>query len=215
MSGSHSLKNANGLEYLAIKEKLSSLPLSEEEKAYLALRAYEQRARRTISLRDIIIRIYRERVRLGLSTDTRDIVEAVEGAVTLRYVQMVLKPLRDAERKKLHEKIVELRKKGFTQQKIADEVGLSQPAVAKILSKTGNSTNSNERLERNKQIFALRDQGLTQEQIAKKVGISRQAVAKILAKNATLERNSRVISGSIGCNHNNVSNIQKHKRGGF
>jgi hypothetical protein len=64
--------------------------------------------------------------------DTDEI--AREMGRTVRYIEMVLKPLRDDERIKREEKIIELHEQGMSQRKIAYEMGLSPSQLGRILN---------------------------------------------------------------------------------
>ena len=70
--------------------------------------------------------------------DTHEIAEVIGGACTLRYINKVLKPLRQPARKRRKQQILRLHEKGLTQQEIAARVGITQPRVAQIISKGTN-----------------------------------------------------------------------------
>ena len=55
--------------------------------------------------------------------------------VTRRYVQAILKPLRDIQRRHRDEEILRLYSDGLTQQEIAKRVGITQQAVGKALER--------------------------------------------------------------------------------
>jgi hypothetical protein len=64
--------------------------------------------------------------------DTDEI--AREMGRTVRYIEMILKPLRDDERNKREEKILELRQQGMSTRKIAAEIGLSPSRLSRKLN---------------------------------------------------------------------------------
>jgi hypothetical protein len=79
--------------------------------------------------------------------DTDEI--AREMGCTVRYIEKILKPIRDEERNKREEKILELRQQGKAQRAIASEVGLALSAINKTLkshddAKSETSPESNE-----------------------------------------------------------------------
>jgi len=63
--------------------------------------------------------------------DTAEI--AREMGRTVRYIEMVLKPIRDEERDKRDETILKLHQQGMSQRKIASEIGISPSAINKSL----------------------------------------------------------------------------------
>ncbi len=72
--------------------------------------------------------------------DTDEI--AREMGRTVRYVEMVLKPIRDEERNKREEKILDLHQQGMSQRQIASEIGLSLCCINITLK--SNEENNNE-----------------------------------------------------------------------
>ena len=125
---------------------------------------------------------------------------------------------RQAERNKAKEakegrnqKIVELRKNGFTQQQIADEVGCHVDTVANVLKKykpeikqeTAENTGDIKKLKIIKPVrkdveeltIKLYKQGYKQKEIAKKLGVAESTVSDILKpyKSKKSERNQTII----------------------
>lgn len=72
--------------------------------------------------------------------DTAEI--AREMGRTVRYIEMVLKPLRDAERNKREETILELHRQGLSQRKIASEIGISPSVINRSLKSNGDNNRS-------------------------------------------------------------------------
>jgi transcriptional regulator with XRE-family HTH domain len=78
-------------------------------------------------IKQIIIRSWENGIK-----DTDEI--AREMGRTIRYIEMIVKPLRDNERNKREEKIIELHEQGMSQRKIGYEMGLSQSQTSRILN---------------------------------------------------------------------------------
>jgi hypothetical protein len=77
--------------------------------------------------------------------DTHKIAEVIGGACTLRYINKILKPLRQPARRKRKLQVLRFRNQGLTQQEIAKKVGVTQPRVAQIISKGTSSITYNDR----------------------------------------------------------------------
>jgi len=119
----------------------------------------------------LIIRGYHRRIKAGRPASPKDIAEEIGGAVTIDYIRRVLKPFRDPEKKKLREKIVELYKEGFAQQKIADELGIGRKQVRNaitIMSTLAQTEQSRlgQSLHNSENISSVTDQEVSQQRAA-------------------------------------------------
>lgn len=67
--------------------------------------------------------------------DTHEIARLMGGVCTLRYIQLVLKHLRQPDRRKRDRQIRLFHRQGLTQQEIARKAGVTQSRVAQIINK--------------------------------------------------------------------------------
>lgn len=89
------------------------------------------------------------------------------------------------ERLALAEKIVELRKLGYTNQEIMNELKTSYSTVFNALKSAGLKPirkNQADKLKRTEKVNMLRSQGLTNAQISEKIGIHEFSVSRIADK---------------------------------
>lgn len=123
--------------------------------------------------------------------EVAEMVGLTQSMITKMLRGAAVPPLRDTHKRvddAQREKIVELRKQKFNQSQIAEEVGVSQPTVARVLrhaaEKPGalgtRKTRKGQFDGRVEEMRALQGEGFTHKQIAERIGCSRPTVARLL-----------------------------------